>query len=345
MSYSMTTGTYVNHFDLMEKIRDELVISGFEIESFRENLRGSGSIQRGHRLHAKKGNIFLTFAGATNAQPDWSLGADNWTTNGVSGITARIQAVSTSSNTNWNDGSYTRQTTQIGQNNTYFKFRKGNSFIFCVRFTSRKYGWIGIINKSGYNSDKNYIMLCMGEGRTTTTASPSYSSTYLGLPQFPWIGYSNQSAGSTAGENTALITDAEIYNSTVSFPNFFRNAPQNASTTSGNTMSMFGFGYPITNSYTLSNGNILQRSKTPFNDKYSLLPIEIFTGIFNSNMIKRLFLDDIYVVYLPSYEAEEILEVGNERFIILPFLEKSATGSVGVTFCYNMGVAIKIGEV
>ena len=339
--YTMTSGTYTNYYNLLEKLRDEFVAIGFTVDRFNENM--ISGVKKGHRLHVHLGNVYIAIAGGNNEKPDYVSGTDLWTTNSTSGIVVMMNSTDVSSNARWDAGDGVKITMECRNNNNFYMFKQGNNFILCNRFTSRKFGWLAFLRQTSYNSAKTYQVCAGSYMHIAGTAAPTYVAGYQGLPQFPWLGQTSSTTGARGG----IIQD--ISGST-RFPigsNHFSQGSVNASTTSGNAMFNFGTGYPSLSALSASS-NIIQRTKTPFSEDFTPLPVEIYQGasggFANSPAIKRLFLRDVHVIFMQDFEQEELYSVGTENFIILPFYEKSTTGLLTEAFCYGMGLCIKIGE-
>lgn len=336
-NFTMTTGTYTDYYNLMEKIRDQLVLAGFTIESFKVNMIGAAN--KGWRLHAYQGGTYIAVAGASNAKPDYLTGVDNWTTNSIKGIMVRITAASTNLSTRWDDNTVPGQlsTMQCDENNSFWIFTRGKSFILCNRFTARKYGYLNFMREVGYNG-KTYQYVS-----GSYTGSPNYLAAYLGLPQFAFIGRSSATSG--ANGVTMFDTTTNTFTSQITTTNQHANGSTANSETVATTNGFLGYGIPTSTTLT-NDSSIIRRTKTPFSNKYTPLPIEFFEGGFSGfTGYKRFMMQDLFVIMMDTYEAEEIFTIGSEQFIALPFLEKSATNTYTEVFGWNMGIAVKIGVV
>lgn len=336
-NFTMTTGTYTDYYNLMEKIRDQLVLAGFTIESFKVNVLSG--LNKGYRLHAYKGGTFIAVAGASNADPDYLIN-DQWVANSIKGICVKITAASTNNSARWNDPSIPgyMSTMQCGENNSFWIFTRGESFILCNRFTARKYGYLNFMREVGYNGiTYQYVSGSYSGSR------PTYSATYSGLPQFAFIGKSSTTSG--AGGVPMFDTSTNTFTFQATTTNQHVDGTKANSDIANSTNGFLGYGIP--SSTTLSaDSSIIRRTKTPFSEKYTPLPIEFFEGGYNGFVgYKRFMIQDLFVILMDTYEAEEIFTIGNERFIALPFLEKSATNTYTEVFGFNMGIAVKIGVV
>lgn len=333
----MTTGTYTNYYNVLEKLRDAFVLSGWTVNAFKVNMDGTAT--RGHRLHVSKSGVYIALAGSDVGQPDSSF--TDWKIHNVKGICFEITNIDRSNEALWYSIGARRQTCQVSENQSFFLFIKDDGFLLCTRFSPRKYSFFNFMTHIGYDKTKKYQM---ASGSCGASRSPEYKKGWSGIPQFPFIGRSSTGVEDISGAYTGSFIDIETKKVVTSFScNHFQNGAAGFSSTSGNEMVNLGYGRTdIT--YSNSNSNIIHRTKTPFSEKYTPLPIEFFNAGTAKIAEKVALVEDMYVVYMKSYEAEELFQIGDDNFIILPFLEKSATDLTTMYFGYNMGIAIKIGE-
>lgn len=335
----MTSGTYTNYYNLMEIIRDQFVACGWTVNAFKVNTVGAAT--RGYRLHVSKAGVFIALAGSDVGQPDGST-ASTWVANSIKGICFEITDTDRSNEALWYNVAARRQTCQVGENNSYFLFVKDNGFLLSCRFTPRKYSFFNFLRVTGYDITKTYQMAT----GSYTGSSPAYVAAWSGIAQFPFIGRSNVGVETTTGATGGTFIDVASKQVVSGIAcNHFTNGASGFSNTSGNSMTYLGYGRPDI-AYSNANSNIIHRTKTPFSEDYTPLPVEFFDSFTQGTENNKVALiHDMYVVYMKTYQAEQIKDIGQERFIILPFLEKSATDATTMYFGYNMGVAIKIGVI
>lgn len=275
-------------------------------------------------------------AGAANLDPTYTSGADGWGTNQIKGIVVQIQTVSRAADDRWWNSATGNalSTCQLGENTDCWFFVKDDSFLFCNRFTSTRYQFINLLKEKGFNTTKEYI--CCNTG--TYGAPVSYTSAYgSSFAVFPFIFNSNYASANQSSSETYIHNLSNLEREIV-VPNF-------GSLNSGSSQSKnsYNYGRP---------GNpmgVISKTKTPFSERFTPLPIHISTvagaGAGPSSGLKKRFqLSNVYLILMDTYTPEETFLIGTDQFIALPFFEKSNTNLYTEVFCYNMGVAIKIGE-
>lgn len=330
--FTMTKSNYSTYYNVLEKMRDVFISLGYTVERFNENYP-KGTIQRGHRLHVKKGNLYIAMAGASNLDPIWTLGTDTWGKNQIKGIVVQIQTVSRAEDDRWyTDSGNQLSTCQLGENSDCWFFVKDDSFLFCNRFTSTRYQFINLLKQKGFDTTKEYI--CMGTG---TAGNPgTYSSAYgSSFAVFPFVYNSSYASSNGSYAETYIYNLLNLDRETV-VPNF--GSINIGASQSRNSYNYGRPGLPM---------GIISKTKTPFSEKFTPLPIHISTsssGGPSSGLKKRFQLSNVYLILMDTYTPEEIFLIGTDQFIALPFFEKSNTNLYTEAFCYNMGVAIKIGE-
>lgn len=332
--FTMTKSNYSTYYNVLEKMRDVFISLGYTVERFNENYPNGTTVQRGHRLHVKKGNVYIAMAGASNLNPTWTLGTDTWGTNQIKGIVVQIQTVSRAEDDRWWNSSTDNQlsTCQLGENSDCWFFVKDDSFLFCNRFTSTRYQFINLLKQKGFDTTKEYI--CMGTG---TAGNPgTYTSAYgSSFSVFPFI-FNGSYASANSSDATTYIYNSLNLDREIVVPNF-------GSTNSGASQSRTSLNYGRPGSAT----GIISKTKTPFSERFTPLPIHISTVVSagpSSGLKKRFQLPNVYLILMDTYTPEETFLIGTDQFIALPFFEKSNTNLYTEVFCYNMGVAIKIGE-
>lgn len=335
--FNMTTGTYTDYNDMLNKIKDVAVSLGFTVVNHGDNILYSGSNQvlRGTRLNLQKGNTFLNLAGASGINPS-SYFLQSLTNNSK---VIQCSISNTYSSSFWSVDSNRIKTSQVGENNTYYIFTKGDGFLVCMKISARQYTFINFLNIDSYNSANTLKCCSAGRSSGQSLSSSDYNTTIQAYVHYPFLCHRSLYRSSGSDSQFDVMKNEQDTFTSARF-NFLTNAYSGSQNVYSN---QFSYGYNNISSP-------LGKSKSPFSAKSSPFLIDIRNYFSNTSIPTKLgAIKDMYVVVLDGYESGEIFDIGSgsttETYICLPFFEKPPASEATDIYGYNLGVIIKIGEV
>lgn len=340
-NFTMTTGTYVNHEDLLVKISNMAISCGYIVEDYKDNIRGTAMVNKGKRLHLKKDNFFVAIAGASNANPTWIAGADTYSTNSIKSLMLSITSTSSKDLTSW-EASENRnniKTCQIGQNNNYWFFKKNEGFLLVVQMSARQFGFLNMLQVDTYDPANKVFSF-----GASTAQGATYTAAWLALqPGVTFSGSNNASPGSGTGSqnNHQLLNVNKPFNLNSAYVNHF-----------GATRHIGGTGtYAQWNNFLLLStaDSIMRKSLSLSTGRHAMFPLEVSMtapDIYTSNFYDpQGIIEDLYIVNFDTYNSAEQFQIENDLFIGFPLFEKTTNKTYTQQYGWGMGICIKIGTV
>lgn len=314
--YNKTAGVALDENELLNFLKDFLILNGYNLELFSDNIITGLGYNLGKRLHMSKNSVFYNFAASFNN----STVSDDpgYTSRSISEIACNVSltfnpAIDWFKNNPDNDVSRA----EIKPSCNYFFYVNNKNIIIVIKYATNKYTFLSLGGADSYSSDiVNY--------QSGTSVSPP--SLVDRLKTVPLFSRSRTSyfINSTYYDFNNSRSYLNHYNTlTDEFPNF--------------TVDRTG-----------SDRGLVNRSDNIFNGTSLLMPFVYYarlTSPVSSSRYTPIFtIKNIFAVNFKNMTPEQRLEIGTNKYDVFPFFQKESPQIYSNDENFGMGIAIKVSE-
>lgn len=312
--YTKTSGVALDENELLTFLKDFLILNGYNLELFSDNITTDLGYNLGKRLHMSKNSVFYNFA--SNLNNSTSSNNSNYTSRSISEIACNT-SLTFNSSIDWFKNNVNEEISraEIKENCNYFFYVNDKNIIIVIKYATNKYTFLSIGESNSYSSNK----IIFQTGTSTTSFLTDRIKT---VPLF-------------SRSRTSYFINSTYYN--------FNNS--RSSLNHYNTLSNehANFNVDITN----SNKGLVNRSDNIFNGTSLLMPFVYYARLtfpVSSRYTPIFTIKNIFAVNFKNMTPEQNLEIGTNKYDVFPFFQKESPQIYSNDENFGMGIAIKVGE-
>lgn len=308
--YNKTAGVALDENELLTFLKDFLILNGYNLELFSDNITTGLGYNLGKRLHMSKNSVFYNFAASFNN----STVSDDpgYTSRSISEIACNVSltfnpAIDWFKNNPDNDVSRA----EIKPSCNYFFYVNNKNIIIVIKYATNKYTFLSLGEADSYSSDiVNYQ-----SGTSDTKLVDRLRTRPLFLQ--------NQTSMFIGSDYKNRNINVNHYNSlTDEFPNF--NVDR-----------------------TGSDRGLVNRSDNIFNGTSLLMPFVYYARLtfpVSSRYTPIFTIKNLFAVNFKNMTPEQRLEIGTNKYDVFPFFQKEIPQIYSNDENFGMGIAIKVSE-